>query len=154
MNGETQKPDREGRRKKRATRTAKNADTFKKLRVMVLCHEDLVPPESIEGLSAKEIAPFKTEWDVISTMKKMGHEVYPVGVYNNLGVAQARRGKKSAVENFQRAAEADSHDADYRFNLALALYRAGNTSEAARQARDPIRPVFHSCSTRSHSSLA
>ena len=31
-------------------------ETFKKLRVMVLCHEDLVPPETIEGLSAKEIA--------------------------------------------------------------------------------------------------
>ena len=48
----------------------KNAETFKKLRVIVLCHEDLVPPDSIEDLSAKEIAPFKTEWDVISTLKK------------------------------------------------------------------------------------
>ena len=65
---------------------AKNGDTFKKLRLMVLCHEDLVPPDSIEGLSAKEVAPYKTEWDVISTLKKIGHEVYPVGVYNNLGV--------------------------------------------------------------------
>ena len=65
---------------------AKNGDTFKKLRVMVLCHEDLVPPDSIDDLTAKEVAPFKTEWDVISTLKKMGHEVSPVGVYNNLGV--------------------------------------------------------------------
>jgi len=64
----------------------KNGETFKKLRVIVLCHEDLVPPDSIEDLSAKEIAPFKTEWDVISTLKKIGHEVSPVGVYNNLGV--------------------------------------------------------------------
>src|SRR5438045_3412474 len=53
---------------------------------MVLCHEDLVPPDSIDGLSAKEVAPYKTEWDVISTLKKIGHEVYAVGVYNNLGV--------------------------------------------------------------------
>jgi D-alanine-D-alanine ligase len=64
----------------------KNGDTFKKLRVIVLCHEDLVPPDSIEGLTPKEVAPFKTEWDVISTLKKIGHEVSPVGVYNNLGV--------------------------------------------------------------------
>src|SRR5712675_141193 len=64
----------------------RNGDTFKKLRLMVLCHEDLVPPDSIEGLSAKEVAPYKTEWDVISTLKKIGHEVSPVGVYNNLGV--------------------------------------------------------------------
>lgn len=47
-----------------------SADTFKKLRVIVLCHEDLVPPDSIDGLSVKEIAPYKTEWDVISTLKK------------------------------------------------------------------------------------
>lgn len=65
---------------------AKNGDTVKKLRVMVLCHEDLVPPDSVDDLTPKEIAPFKTEWDVISTLKKMGHEVLPVGVYNNLGV--------------------------------------------------------------------
>jgi D-alanine-D-alanine ligase len=63
-----------------------STETLKKLRVIVLCHEDLVPPDSIEGLSAKEIAPFKTEWDVISTLKKVGHDVAPVGVYNNLGV--------------------------------------------------------------------
>lgn len=71
---------------KRSKHAAKNGDTFKKLRLMVLCHEDLVPPDSIEGLTAKEVAPYKTEWDVISTLKKIGHEVYAVGVYNNLGV--------------------------------------------------------------------
>jgi D-alanine-D-alanine ligase len=65
---------------------AKNGDTFKKLRLIVLCHEDLVPPDSIEGLTPKEVAPFKTEWDVITTLKKIGHEVSAVGVYNNLGV--------------------------------------------------------------------
>src|SRR5438876_12048535 len=82
MNSENQKPER-GRKRNSA---AKNGESFKKLRVMVLCHEDLVPPDSIEGLTPKEIAPFKTEWEVISTLKKMGHEVSPVGVYNNLGV--------------------------------------------------------------------
>lgn len=63
-----------------------STELSKKLRVLVLVHEDLVPPDTIEGLSAKEIAPWKTEWDVISTVKKMGHDVYPIGVYNNLGV--------------------------------------------------------------------
>src|SRR5439155_4341761 len=42
--------------------------------------------DSIDDLTTKEIAPFKTEWDVISTLKKVGHEVSPDGVYNNLGV--------------------------------------------------------------------
>jgi len=85
MNGENQKPER-GRKRRSNASAAKNGESFKKLRVMVLCHEDLVPPDSIEGLTPKEIAPFKTEWDVISTLKKMGHDVSPVGVYNNLGV--------------------------------------------------------------------
>lgn len=84
MKTDNQKSDRSTRRK--ANAAAKNGDTFKKLRVIVLCHEDLVPPDSVDGLTPKEIAPFKTEWDVISTLKKMGHEVSPVGVYNNLGV--------------------------------------------------------------------
>src|SRR5439155_17986947 len=81
-----QKPERKGGRKRRSAAAAKNGDAFKKLRVMVLCHEDLVPPDSIDDLTPKEVAPFKTEWDVISTLKKIGHEVLPVGVYNNLGV--------------------------------------------------------------------
>ena len=63
-----------------------STELSKKLRVLVLVHEDLVPPDTIEGLTPKEMAPWKTEWDVISTVRKMGHDVYPLGVYNNLGV--------------------------------------------------------------------
>ena len=84
-----QKPPTNGKpasKRRRAKAADKNGEAFKKLRVMVLCHEDLVPPDSIDDLTPKEVAPFKTEWDVISTLKKIGHEVLPVGVYNNLGV--------------------------------------------------------------------
>ena len=58
----------------------------RKLRIIVLVHEDLVPPDSLDGLSDKEKLEIKTEFDVISTLKKMGHEVYPVGLYNQLNV--------------------------------------------------------------------
>src|SRR4029078_3674063 len=58
----------------------------KKLRIIVLVHEDLVPPDSLDGLSDKEKAEIRTEFDVISTLKKMGHDVYPVGLYNQLNV--------------------------------------------------------------------
>src|SRR6187549_150223 len=58
----------------------------KKLRIIVLVHEDFVPPDSLNGLSDKEKLEIKTEFDVISTLKKMGHEVYPVGLYNQLNV--------------------------------------------------------------------
>jgi len=56
------------------------------LRVLMLVHEDLVPPDSIEGLSDEQIQPWKTEFDVITTLKQMGHNVRTVGVYNDLGV--------------------------------------------------------------------
>jgi hypothetical protein len=84
-----QKPATNGKpasKRRRPKVVEKNGEAFKKLRVMVLCHEDLVPPDSIDDLTPKEVAPFKTEWDVISTLKKIGHEVLPVGVYNNLGI--------------------------------------------------------------------
>ena len=37
-------------------------------------------------MSEKEKLEVKTEYDVISTLKRMGHEVYPVGLYNQLNV--------------------------------------------------------------------
>jgi D-alanine-D-alanine ligase len=58
----------------------------KKLRIIVLVHEDLVPPDSLDGLSEKEKLEIKTEYDVTSTLRKMGHEVYPIGLYNQLNV--------------------------------------------------------------------
>src|SRR5205814_1444367 len=58
----------------------------KKLRIIVLVHQDLVPPDSLEGLNDKEKIEIKTEFDVTSTLKKMGHDVYPIGLYNQLNV--------------------------------------------------------------------
>ncbi|MBZ5704711.1 MAG: tetratricopeptide repeat protein [Acidobacteriia bacterium] len=59
-------------------------------------------------------------------------------VYNNLGVATSRRGKKGAAEFFQRAVDADPSDADYRFNLGVALYRAGDLAGASRLLREAL----------------
>jgi D-alanine-D-alanine ligase len=58
----------------------------KKLRVIVLAREDLLPPDTLDGVENKEQAPWRTEYDVISTLKDRGHEVLPVGVSNELGV--------------------------------------------------------------------
>ena len=54
------------------------------LRALVLVHEDLVPPDSIEGLSEKEIQPWKTEYHVVETLRKLGHEVQILGVSDAL----------------------------------------------------------------------
>jgi D-alanine-D-alanine ligase len=60
-----------------------------KRRVLVLVHETLVPPDSIEGLSDKELTPVKTEFDVTATLRDMGHEVLPLGVGSDLGVLRS-----------------------------------------------------------------
>ena len=60
----------------------------RKLRIAVLVHEELVPPDSIEGMSETEAAPFKTEFDVTATLREMGHNVRPVGVSDDLHVIE------------------------------------------------------------------
>ena len=58
---------------------------MKKLRVLVLMHESLVPPDSLDGHTEEEILEWKTEFDVVATLREIGHEVLPLGVYDNLG---------------------------------------------------------------------
>lgn len=55
-------------------------------RVLVLMHEDLVPPPSLDGFSDREIVHFKTEFDVVTGLQELGHEVRPLGVHSDLGV--------------------------------------------------------------------
>jgi tetratricopeptide (TPR) repeat protein/TolB-like protein len=59
-------------------------------------------------------------------------------VYNNLGVVSSRADRKSAVEYFQKAIDADPNDPDYHFNLAIELYRAGDMLGASHQLRDTL----------------
>lgn len=57
---------------------------MKKLRVSVLMHERFVPPDSVEGLGEKDLAPFKTEYDVTRGLRALGHEVMPLGIGDDL----------------------------------------------------------------------
>ena len=57
---------------------------MKRLRVLVLLHPDLVPPDSLAGLSEQEIHAFKTEYDVVTTLRAVGHDVRPLGVQHEL----------------------------------------------------------------------
>lgn len=61
-------------------------------------------------------------------------------VYNNLGVVESRRGKRAAaIEYFLKASNADPNDGDYRFNLAVAMYKNGDAGGAARQLREELQ---------------
>jgi D-alanine-D-alanine ligase len=57
----------------------------RKLRIIVLVHDDLIPPDTLEGVEVKEKAAWRTEYDVVSTLRDLGHEVWPVGVGSELG---------------------------------------------------------------------
>ena len=57
-------------------------------------------------------------------------------VLNNLGVVAARRGEKGARGYFEKTVQTDPNEPDYRFNLAITLFREGDTQGAARELRE------------------
>src|SRR5918911_248841 len=56
-----------------------------KLRVLALVHRHLIPPDTVPEGTDLVAAPWRTEYDVISTLRAMGHEVQPLGVHDDLG---------------------------------------------------------------------
>lgn len=90
-----------------------------KLRVMVLVHQDLIPPESVQSVEEKERAPWRTEYDVLSTLKSMGHHAHAVGLRSDLaavGLALAEFKPHIAfnlLEEFDGQALFDQHVVSY-----------------------------------------
>jgi len=75
------------------------------LRIIVLLHKDCVPPESrreFKELGEAKAKEVRTEFDVVSNLRAMGHEVWPVGITTDLAVI------KKAI---------DEHKPDIAFNL-------------------------------------
>lgn len=58
---------------------------LRKLRVLALMHEGMMPPEDARGVDLQE-APWKMEYDVVSTLRRMGHEAHPLAVGSDLTV--------------------------------------------------------------------
>jgi D-alanine-D-alanine ligase len=56
-----------------------------KLRVLALVHRHLIPPEKIEEGADITAAPWRTEYDVVSALQTIGHEVHVLGVHDDLG---------------------------------------------------------------------
>jgi D-alanine-D-alanine ligase len=57
----------------------------KRRRVLLLTHEELVPPDSLEGLDEAEVYKFQMELDVLHGLRRLGHEVQTVGVKDEIG---------------------------------------------------------------------
>jgi D-alanine-D-alanine ligase len=57
---------------------------MKKLRVMLLVHSTLVPPDDLHHWEDPRMEKYQTEHDVKTTLAKLGHEVEMVGVYDDI----------------------------------------------------------------------
>jgi D-alanine-D-alanine ligase len=57
---------------------------MKRSRVLVVLHPSLMPPDSLEGQDPKAIGEWRTEFDVIQTLKASGHEVRALGVLDTI----------------------------------------------------------------------
>ena len=92
---------------------------MKRLRVLLLMHPTLVPPDDAANYSEAESYEWKTEWDVLSALRDLGHEVRVLGVqYELLPIRDAIEEWKPHVvfnllEEFHGIAEFDSHVAGY-----------------------------------------
>ncbi len=59
--------------------------SFIKLRILALVHRHLVPPEEVSEGTDILSEPWRTEYDVISTLRGLGHDVRALGVHDDLG---------------------------------------------------------------------
>jgi D-alanine-D-alanine ligase len=57
----------------------------RKLRILLLVHEALIPPDDLRGLSEDDIEHCRTEYNVLSTLSNLGHEVRVLGIGDKLG---------------------------------------------------------------------
>jgi D-alanine-D-alanine ligase len=55
------------------------------MRILALVHRHLIPPATVEEGTDITAEAWRTEYDVISTLTAMGHEVRALGVHDDLG---------------------------------------------------------------------
>lgn len=58
---------------------------YRKLRILILTYESHVPPSSLKGIDLKTV-DWKMEYDVISTLLRMGQDVKVLGIHSDLRV--------------------------------------------------------------------
>ena len=64
---------------------------MKKLRILVLAHEDLIPPDHDRGMDESAMLDCQTEYDVCATLREAGHGVTVLGLRYDLGALLKHR---------------------------------------------------------------
>ena len=62
---------------------------MRKYRILVTTHKGLVPPDDIRDLSQSKIDDFRTEYDVLHTLRRSGHDVRIIGIGEHLAPLRA-----------------------------------------------------------------
>ena len=127
-------------RKQKSAARRKRVTARKKLRVLLLMHEDLVPPEDPSTLSEAEFHRIKTECDILAALKKLGHHTRTLGVRD--AVLPIRHAIEewdpdivfNLLDEFQGEAIYDQHVVAY-LELLRARY-TGNNPRGLVLARD------------------
>ena len=92
---------------------------MKKLRILVAVHETLIPPDSLAGHTQSEIDEWRVEYDVVSHLKKAGHEVRCLGLLDSLTELRAAIDEWkpdlvfNLLEEFDGIAKHDQHVVAY-----------------------------------------
>jgi D-alanine-D-alanine ligase len=105
----------------------------RKLRVLVLMHDYLVPPADVTGVDV-EAAQWRTEYDVIKTLKEdLEHEVHVLGVKDDLaGIRQAN----------------DEFKPHIAFNLMEAFHEVGTFDQNVVSYLELLRLPYTGCNPR------
>lgn len=106
---------------------------MRRLRVLVLMHQELVPPDSLEGHSEEEINRWKMEFDVLAALERLGHEVRPLGVEDEiLPIRQAISGFRPHL----------------CFNLLMHFHDAGVYDSAIVSWLELMKMAYTGCNPR------
>jgi D-alanine-D-alanine ligase len=112
------------------------ADTIlrvRKLRVLVLMHDYLVPPADVTGIDV-ETAQWRTEYDVVKTLRdELEHDVHVLGVKDDLaGIRQANDELKPHIA----------------FNMMEAFHEVGTFDQNVVSYLELLRLSYTGCNPR------
>jgi D-alanine-D-alanine ligase len=105
---------------------------MKKLRVLVLMHHYLVPPANAADQD-ESVASWKTEYNVLETLRELGHDIHPLGVHDDLaGIRQAN----------------DEFKPHIAFNLLEAFHEVGTFDQNVVSYLELLRLPYTGCNPR------
>ena len=124
---------------------------MRRLRVLVLMHPDLMPPDSTDGFSARQIAEWKAEYDVVSTLRAAGHDVRPLGVQEEIKpVREEIESFKPHVvftllEQFHNEPAYDQHIASYLELIQIPYTGCNPRGLILARGKDLSKTLVHHC---------